>query len=148
MLFLYTVGKMEPKSAGGLLEASPSSILHRSNTISSDPEGYGFRGAPRKTARDSLTSQRLPFSSRITRVWLFVRALVSKYVSMMRGGGRLSVASHVRQIRSGSRRTSVSSNSTLNYNPKGNMSVAGDNELMADGMYPTINSRGLGTLIK
>lgn len=115
MLFLYTVGKMEPKSAGGLLDDSPNPILHRSKMISSESDWYGLgAGAPREAASDSCTSQRFPFSSRITRLWLFVRPFVSKKVSMMRGGGRLSEASHVLHVRSGSRRTSVSSTSTLN----------------------------------
>lgn len=34
MLFLYTVGKMELRSDGSPLEASPNSILQRSKMIS------------------------------------------------------------------------------------------------------------------
>lgn len=115
MLFLYTVGKMEPKSAGGLLEDSSNSILHRSKMIASEPDWYGLEAwALRKAASDSSTSHRFPFSSNITKLWLFVRPLPSKYVSMMRGGGRLSVASHVLHVHNCSRRASVSSSSTLN----------------------------------
>jgi hypothetical protein len=115
MLFLYTVGRMEPRSAGGLLEDSPNSILHRSKMIASESDWYGLEGwEPRRAVSDSSTSHRFPFASRITKLWLLVRPVPSKYVSMMRGGGRLSVASQVLQVHSCSRRASVSSSSTLN----------------------------------
>lgn len=115
MLFLYTVGKMEPRSAGGLLEDSPNSIFHRSKMIASESDWYGLEGwEPRRAASDSSTSHRFPCSSKITKLWLLVRPVPSKYVSMMRGGGRLSVASQVLQVHSCSRRASVSSSSTLN----------------------------------
>lgn len=123
MLFLYTVGNMEPRSADGLVVDSPNSIFHRSRMISSDFDWWGLEGCVRKASSESCTSQRFPFSSRITRLWLFVRPLVSKYISMSRGGGRLSVASQVRHIRSCSRRMSVSFSSTLNYHEKRKRSV-------------------------
>lgn len=106
---------MEPRSAGGLLEDSPNSIFHRSKMIASESDWYGLEGwEPRRAASDSSTSHRFPCSSKITKLWLLVRPVPSKYVSMMRGGGRLSVASQVLQVHSCSRRASVSSSSTLN----------------------------------
>lgn len=123
MLFLYTVGRMEPRSAGNLPGISPNSTLHRSRTTSSVLDDGDFTGCELwEAASDSLTSQRFPFSSKATRVWLFVSPFVSKYVSMIIGGGRLSVALHVFQVASWSLSASVSSNSTLNYIGKGRVS--------------------------
>lgn len=102
MLFLYTVGKMEPKSAGSPLEDSPNSILHLSKMISSSESDWRDRcaWAPLETASDSRTSHRLPLSSKITKLWLFVRPLPSRNVSIMRGGGRFSVALLALQVKS------------------------------------------------
>lgn len=82
---------------------------------------------------------------------------MSRYVSMTRGGGRLSVASHVLQGRRGSRRTSVSSNSTLNWTKTNRVSICrfrmldypqkhrkSDHEMET---YPAVDSRGLRALV-
>lgn len=76
---------------------------------------------------------------------------------MTRGGGRLSVASHVLQGRRGSLRTSVSSNSTLNWSETNGVSTChfhildcprrhrkSDHEMET---YPAVDSRGLRALV-
>lgn len=79
---------------------------------------------------------------------------------MTRGGGRLSVASHVLQGRRGSRRISVSSNSTLNWTEINRVSIyhfhnfrmldcpmkhhKSDHEMET---YPAVDSRGLRALV-
>jgi hypothetical protein len=147
ILFLYTVGSRDPSSAVGLLVASPSSILHRSRMTSSVPWGYACEPAPRDTAIESCTSQRFPFSSKITRLWLFVSPEASKYVSMMSGGGLFVEASQVRHVHNCSRRRSVSSNSTLNCFIRSDKSASGlDSKKSETGRavtYPTVHFWGI-----
>lgn len=109
---------MAPRSAGSLLDGSPSSIFHRSSTIlwpfmPGDP----LEEFEREAARASKTSQRFPWSSMITNVWLCVNSFASRKVSIMRGGGRCSLVSQYFHVRRSSRKTSVSSSSTLNCKP-------------------------------
>ena len=114
--FLYTLGRRSLSSAAVYEEASPSSIFHRSSTTSQcrPPPlvGRGLESA--EDARASATSQRLPASSTMTRAWFWVSWAVSRYVSIMSGGGLSSARSGRRHSCRLSTSTSVSPSTMLN----------------------------------
>lgn len=112
------VGSIGPKSSLSCAVVLRS-IRHLSS-MTSVPRRVGPEGwsEPDESddARASATSHLFPCSSTTTRLWLVASSEVSRYTSIINGGGRLSKLPQVFQVRSSSRKSSKSRVSIWNCN--------------------------------
>lgn len=121
MAFLYIVGNIRPKSS------LSKAVVLRSNRHLSSMTSVPRRAVPVVLSepdepddeRASATSHLLPCSSTITRLWLEARPEVSRYTSIISGGGLLSKLPHTFQVRSSSRKSSKSCVCIWNFKGSG-----------------------------